>query len=482
MTHSKKSLIAIAGVFILAAIFLMTATQPAIAPAEEPATTQAAATIAQPMPYENTNITWSSYNASMARNEFLNGTGAAGYINAEPSTFYQNYISLNPTDITSPKALQNNTLGTGDNWANVSDWRVQQAGSTNITYSLSSVTLNGQKAIMFSATVSGKYAGGYPYANITVPMADYPSQNIQYDYLTMIGQASVPTNSGALGVMMVNNNTGGVSWILGSANQPMYLTMSLSHIEKEYKTGFNTTIGQGFSSGAVAELQLGIPANAPDGTYSIILTGMAFTTYPITFGSNATGTTITNNVGNLQLSNFHPDVSNVSIVNGGYTEALSMPAAMAQNYTETQNQISSGNYIEETTTQAAFEFPTGADISYSATNITMPLNGIAGDQIPVFDLNGVSYTDTLSNKTGNETLYAGVVNPNEANNVIYQVEYTASQWNSITSPPFFLSVQGIEYYWWIGIIAIFGGLGIFAGLRSYATGKEENLRAPPKVR
>jgi hypothetical protein len=76
------------------------------------------------------------------------------------------------------------------------------------------------------------------------------------------------------------------------------------------------------------------------------------------------------------------------------------------------------------------------------------------------------------------------MNPNEPNSVIYQVYYTANQWNSITSPPFFLSIQGIEYYWWVFIIGTFGAIGIFAGLRDYATGKEENARTPkaPKVR
>jgi len=483
MTHSKKSLIAIAGVFISVAIFLMTATQPAIAPEAAPATTQTTAGVAQPTPYENTNITWSSYNASMARNEYLNGTGAAGYINAEPSVFYQNYISVNPSHIIAPKILENDKLGTLQTTWDSSPWATGTS-IANVTFSTSQKNISGVPVETLTADVSGTHNARQQGMVYNIPPSNYSSQNLEYDYVTFIMNFAVPRNSGAVGGVTLQNDTYSAIEIGNLITSgTYYFSENLAQIQKnaEYTVTWNTTAGSGYSSLLGIVPYINIPEGAPNGTYSITITALAMTTYPITFGSNYTGSTITS-APTLQLSNFHPDVNNVTIVNNGYSEALSMPIEMGQNYTQTQNQISSGNYIEETTTQGNLEYPTGTDISYTGTNITMSLNGIGGIQIPVLDINGVSYTGKVSNMSGNQTLYAGTVNPNEPNNVIYQVEYTASQWNSITSPPFFLSVQGIEYYWWIGIIAIFGGLGIFAGAKSYATGKEENLRAPPKVR
>jgi len=225
-----------------------------------------------------------------------------------------------------------------------------------------------------------------------------------------------------------------------------------------------------------------IPTTSSPQTVSLEVSGLYITTYPIYLGTNATGDTVTDSFGTIQLADFHPDINNVSVVNNGYTEALSQPMNMGSNYTYTQAQLTGSEYIEENTREANLEFPTGSDISYSNSNISLALNGIAGSQIGIYNINGVSYSSSVSTTNGNQTLYTGSVNPNQPNNVIIQTEYTAQQWNSITQAPFFLSVQGIEYYWWIFLIGTFGAIGIFAGLRSYSEGKEENLRAPPKVR
>jgi len=483
MTHKIVKIFAVSLALIFIVVFLTASMPQSTAQTNPQVIAQAVRNPfqGQPIVSENTNISWSAFNQSMAPNEYLNATGHPEYINAEPSLYYKNYISINPTDIIAPKTLQNDTLGTGDNWANTSDWTTGGDGQPNTTYSLSSENMHGQKAIMLSATISGTQAGGTINTIIAVPLADYPSNNIQYDYVTMTGKTSFPTNSGAIGCMNVVNESWG--YMVGKSNsQAMYSSMSLEQIAKNSGHGFNTTVGQGFSTEARVQLQFRIPANAPDGTYSITLTGAAFTTYPITFGSNSTGSVITQNTGNLQLSDFHPDnVNNVSVVNDGYSESLSMPVQMSNNFTETQNQITGSNYIEEETLQGNLLYPTGTDITYSASNVSVQYNGISGSQIPLLNINGVSYSTQINNVSGNSTTLIST-NPNQPVSVIYQVEYTASQWNAFTAPPFFLSVQGIEYYWWIGLIAIFGGLGIFAGLRSYATGKEEDLRAPPKVR
>ena len=206
------------------------------------------------------------------------------------------------------------------------------------------------------------------------------------------------------------------------------------------------------------------------------------TDYPITLGQNSTGSQIYQTSGNAQLSVFKTP-SQMTVINGGYTVATSQPMGIASNYTETQASISSGSYIEETTQQAIFSLPTAPDLSYTNSNLTLQMNGINASQVTLINANGVSYSSGLSGFNGS-TYALTTVNPNSPNSVIIQVEYTAAQWNSFTFAPSFFSVAGIEYYWWIFIISTLGAVGLFAGLKSYAAGKEETQRVvpPPRMR
>jgi len=475
---------------LIAGIFIAMALAPVVSQSggasQIQPTTTTATTVNETMPYLNTNVTWSAFNSSMTPNEYLNGTDQPQYINAEPSTFYQNYISVNPAHIIAPKVLQADNLGDSPASWDKSLWSyVNVLANTTATVTWANVSGLGETKYTIDKTGSNSNSYVQTEMGYNIKATNYSSQNLNYDYLTAIFSVSVPTSSGAVGYIDLWNSTGaGHTATPYITSGSYYFSESLAQIQKEngYTTTWNTTAVKGYSSYLLIDPSLNIPSGAPNGDYSITLNGLAMTTYPITFGSNSTGSVITSSTGNLQLSDFHPDIQNVSIVNAGYTEALSQPMSMGLNYTYTQAQLTGSEYIEENTREANLEFPTGSDISYSNSNISLVLNGVTGDQIGIYNINGVSYSSSVSTMHGNQTLYSGSVNPNQPNNVIIQTEYTAQQWNSITQAPFFLSVQGIEYYWWIFLIGTFGAIGIFAGLRSYSEGKEENLRAPPKVR
>jgi len=472
---------------LIAGIFIAMALTPTTSGGQsqmQPQTTTAT-TVNETMPYLNTNVTWSAFNSSMTPNEYLNGTASPNYINAEPSVFYKNYISINPSLIIANHALQNDTLGSLSTTWDSYLWGSISGSATNVTVSNSWANVSNMGEEKLTTDITGTHSSVWAHMGYTINAPNYSSQNTMYDYVTAIISVSTPINSGAVGTLSLWNSSGaGAGYTPSISSGTYYISESLAQYEKNtnYSITFNTTDGKGYSSNVGPMLNLQIPSGSPDGTYSITLNGLAMTTYPISFGSNANGTTITNNAGNLQLTEFHPDISNVTIANGGYSEALSEPMSMGLNYTYTQAQITGSQFIEENTQEANLEFPTGSDISYSNSNISLILNGISGNQIGIYNINGVSYSSSVSDTHGNQTLYTGSVNPNQPNNVIIQTEYTAQQWNSITQAPFFLSVQGIEYYWWIFLIGTFGAIGIFAGLRSYSEGKEENLRAPPKVR
>jgi hypothetical protein len=487
MTHKIVKIFAISLALIFVVVFL-TASMPQSTTQTNPqviAQEVANPFQGQPIVSENTNITWSSFNQSMAPNEYLNATAHPEYINAEPSLYYPNYISINPSDIIAPKALQNDPLGNLNTAWDAALIGTSGGALTNSTASVSWSNVSGMGEETVTVDVTGTHPSEYKGVAYRVDVTNYSSESLEYDYVTFIYTLSIPSNTGVIGVLQLHNSSGSYATtaVLNNSGS-YYISESLAQIQKgsNYAVTWNTTAGKGYSPYLVIYPQLIIPSGAPTGTYSLTVNGVALTTYPITFGNNANGTTLTQSQGSLRLAEFHPDnINNVTVVGDGYSEALSMPTQMSQNYTQTQNQLTGSNYIEETTSQGDLLYPTGTDISYSGSNVSVQFNGVSGSQIPLLNVNGVSYSTQISNVSGNSTTLIAT-NPNQPVNVIYQVEYTATQWNSFTAPPFFLSVQGIEYYWWIGLIAIFGGLGIFAGLRSYATGKEENLRAPPKVR
>ena len=146
-----------------------------------------------------------------------------------------------------------------------------------------------------------------------------------------------------------------------------------------------------------------------------------------------------------------------------------------QNVRESQGTVSNSKYVEQATYQGNFQLPTAPDLSYANTNVTMPVT-IPGNQYIVANLNGASFTSTLGGMK-NGTLAFGSVNPNSPNSIVLEVEYTASQWNSITSAPSFWNnpIGTIEYYWYISLGIVLGAIGLM-GAKAGMGDKAGNLR------
>ena len=72
----------------------------------------------------------------------------------------------------------------------------------------------------------------------------------------------------------------------------------------------------------------------------------------------------------------------------------------------------------------------------------------------------------------------GNVNPNNANTIVLEVDYTASQWNSVSNAPSFWNdpLGAIEYYWYISLGVLLGAIGLGAGIGS----KSEAFRGVKK--
>ena len=346
--------------------------------------------------------------------------------------------------------------------------------TTNISYTVNPITENGVQILGIEANVTGTNGGWASGNTMQIPISDYASSNLAYDYLTMIISANL--TGGADSNIQVFNSTGTSIAITPSITTgEAYITISMQALENKYNIGLNDTAGKGYSSYLGIQNRITLPSGAAVGKYYSQIDAIALTTYPITFGSNATGTVITQETGNIHLANFKPPVP-ITILNNGYSENLTQPLSITK---ETINQNSmTGTYAEAITEQGILSIPSTPDVSFGNSFINMNLSGINGKQYQVLNLNGISYTSQISNMTGNKTINLGTVNPANSNSVIVEVELTTSQWNQISKPPSFFSVRGLEYYWWVGLIGALSAIGLGAAAMTHFGGDEEDLKIP----
>ena len=417
----------------------------------------------------NTNVTWNTYYSGWNPLEYQVNTTSNGTLNANYSQFYSNPVTVNPGDIIAPGSLQGEKIGSAGTWNSTIT-----ASSTlygNITMTGTQILVDGQPEIQEKATVIGTTGGGQFGEEIVLPTADLISSNPQYNYITMIISSNITTPGPDAAIQIDNGTT--VQTITPSITDGVtYISISLAALEAQYGIGLNQTAGSGYAKNLYILDTIDIPAGQAAGSYYSEINGFALTTQPLDLGTNSTGSQITAGTGNIALAHFSPDFSYHSIISNGYTVAVSQPS---QNVSESQGTVSNSKYVEQATYQGNFNLPTAPDLSYANSNVTM-LVTIPGNQYIVANLNGASFTSTLGSMK-NGTLAFGSVNPNSANSIVLEVEYTASQWNSITSAPSFWNnpIGTIEYYWYISLGIVLGAIGLM-GAKAGMGDKAANLR------
>jgi hypothetical protein len=407
----------------------------------------------QPNPQLNTQATWSTFNSSMAYNEYLNSTGKPAYLNVENGT--GNYISINPSDIQS-KYLQNDNISSLGTWENIA-WTRGTGGGIVQTQGKSGNEI-------YETTNENSTQTSYAYMYYKIPTADLLSNSPAYDYITTIYGIQGTPQTGVMGQIQILNSTE-ASYTIQSIypSNTGYISINLAQIEKEsgYTIGLNTS-GAGSTQYLKIQFSILVPQSTADNTYNLTVYGMALTQYAITIGSNSTGIQVNNGIGNIYLSKFSPAIP-MAISNSGYSENLTQPLSVV-NYTTTQTPITSGNYIEQVGYQATFRLPSAPDISYGAANFTLPLS-VPADQFQALDVNGVSYLSTIGNKTNGTVVLLSSVDPTSSISYLAYVDFTPSQWQSISHPAGIFTIAGIEYYWFIAVGAIAGLLGLAGGVR-----------------
>ena len=459
-----KAHLLVVAVIAASVLFILTSAAPAAqSAAAQPATTSGSY---QPAPAMNTNITWSTFQSGWNPLEYTNGT-ANLTLNTQKSAIYANSISVNPADIQANGTLTHDRLGSNTNWDNTSSWT-----GTGPAGSAETITeqANGDIQIKDNTSTASTYA---QYV-ISTPLSSFPSNNPQYDYITIITGVTGNTLTGVAQCVLAGNGSAGATLLSQNIGQTTYLTESLQSFQKgnNYNPSFNTS-GKGTASELALTVKLTLPASSTTEYYTLTIYGLAFTDFPLTFGENATSATPTTSENSLKLAALNPDFPWTEINNEGYSLATSQPM---QNLTTQQTSINDGSYTEQATYQGTFSLPTAPDLSYSSSNISVLLT-IPGAQYEVANLNGASYLTTIQSKT-NGTFTFATVNPNTPNSLILEVKYTTSQWDASSSPPSFFSLAGLEYYWWATLIAIMSFVGLGSVALSHFGADEEGLRIP----
>lgn len=456
---------------IAVGLFLLASVMPG---AQAQAGAQPATTISNytPAPTMNTNVTWSSFENGWSPLEYSNGT-AYENLTAGFSAFYKNPISVQTQDIVASGVLQNDSVG-GTIWNDAkptaggspSGGAIATVGNTTIAgINEPFLTLNASEA----ATNSLPIFDSLP----TIQSSQFPSNNIQYDYLTFGMHLSGPALTGAYAsVNIYNGSATKLAVMTAFPDQAYYFSENLQYLNKiTGGSGFNLT-----GSGKMTELQVSpyivLPTGPSSDKFTLTIFAYALTTYPISLGQNATGAAQTVISGAAHLLTFNPS-AHMQIYNSGYSVAVSQPL---QNLTEQQTSINDGTYTEQATYQGIFSLPSAPDLSYSASNITVPLT-LPSTQYEVANLNGASFLSSIQSQP-NGTFTFGTVNPNSQNSLVLEVKYTSAQWDASSSPPSFFSLAGLEYYWWVSVLGFLSLIGLAALATHDFGGNEGNLRAP----
>ena len=138
----------------------------------------------------------------MSPNEYVNGSGDPQYLNAEPSVYNPNYITVNPADIQSSDLTKNIS---SVNWQDAANW-LNTGSATGIVQSIQNTTYEGQKAIEYSFNSSAAGTTNL-LAGLGLTWNQLPSQNLAYDYATITGFSNGSATN-QIGILL-NNQTGG---------------------------------------------------------------------------------------------------------------------------------------------------------------------------------------------------------------------------------------------------------------------------------
>lgn len=443
----------------------------------------------EPNPMYEGNATYASFTAGWSPLEYASGSTLPARLDPRVA----NPIQVTGADILAPGTLQAQKV-TGSYWNATSAWTTSSAVSGQVVGTLALATVNGEPAIQQTMNSTGGAAISQDsIAEFKVLAASYsslPSTNPAFDYFTLAYSFSGPALSGATFFPTVANasasagigftNAAGASMCTenaapasggaaGGGTGSGYISVSFASLEDACGIGLNSTAGVGYAG---ANMEFGLAAAWPKAgstAFTFDVTGFAITTAPLTLGPTTwhkVSTTRSVFDGPMNLTRIQPSFTYTSVAGSGYTVAIAQEADDLQNVTVTNSPVNIANataggpsYVEQVSYEFSFGLPSVAQVQYGAFKLVDTI-GLSGAQYVSVNFAGASYITQYQAYTigATNTVVSSVV-PTTAETWIGIVDYTGSQWDSISSPPGILSGGGIQYLWYelIGLFATIGG-------------------------
>lgn len=454
----------------------------------------------EPNPMLEGNVTMSIHQPGWASLEYNTQYGTTANLTASTDARDLNPYQVNPTLIQAPGILQGEMVG-NTYWNTTSAWSssvistgaIQPTPNGGAVYKMGVSTYNGEPAVYqtLNTSASGNNALGL---GITFENTVLPSTNPAFDFIT-IGFSFTQTGSaqGTYVDVHVDNGTSNINaplsynltthevTALGAPKgtevtvQPtgyFFFSASLAQLSSSVE-GLNLTAGPSYDAGHVEiVLSAVVPQTSVVSTTNLTVTDVALSEFPMTLGQYEHNTSVGANTPNIEagavsnssFSTFAPSFAYKSITGGGYTVAIEQAAAQlpSARVSISQTPISSGNYAEQLTYSFLYGLPTAPSLTYDAFKFIDHVNLAPAQYISV-TYAGTSYlTDyTAAHAQGNYTTLVSSASPTNNESWVGTVQYTQAQWNSISAPPGFFTVPGINYLWFvlIGVIAGLVGLG-----------------------
>ncbi len=480
----KRRLISAAAVAIVA-LFLISAVPGARAYTPQPTTSPI-----EPNPMIAGNVTFQTHQSGWGPLEYTNQFGAEQNISASTNPYDVNPYAVNPADIAAPGILQDNTINgiAVNNTSSTGYWQLRQSGGGTVTQAPSTFKQNGVTYIKTTANTTAAAATAADGLQFIVPVSDYPSTNTLYDYMTVVAVMTGPASSGTgLEALIANRSSGTSGWtttgtagysaangslqiagtkapiLNASLGQPLFLSFSLADAQTQLGIGFSTTAGSKYSDMAEIDLIMVMPKEA-NTTYTLTVYGAAMTLGPLNLGTTKwNGTAVTRQAADapLNLTSFSPTFSYTEVTDQGYTADIAQEAAnlTPQNVSISQTSIAGTSYVEQVTYSFLYGLPSAPSLAYATFKALDKVTLSAAQYVSV-TFAGTSYLTkyTAAHAEGNTTTISSSIVATQNESWVGTVQYTQAQWNSISAPPGFFTVEGIAYYWYLLIGAIAAGV------------------------
>jgi hypothetical protein len=475
----------------------------------------------EPNPELETNATVSTFASGYTALEYPSSTGV-GNLSAELDPAIANPIAVTPQNIIAPGILQSDKAG-GIFWnattavafnSASTGWDVGYSNLLGGTETGPTVgTTNGEPSVAFTFNFSSHQTTPYFLPQFQVHDNNWPSANLQFDYITFgvtvtgpsistttitpsvenitaAGAASVQSDWGTLAASGLGTRLGTVSGATYSASvaagsATMYYSVPLSALTSTTEN-LNQTVAAGLAFG----VEFNGKASTNTGLYTMTVTQLAFTSAAMSLGkttwgvgAKATSPTVGLFFGAANLTAWAPSFTYTSIVGGGYTAAVAQfatnlpdPADVSTSEVAVSiaNATTNGQpYVEQVTYQFTFGFPTASGISYGATKLIDDI-AVAPAQYSIVTFGGTAYTTAYQAYVqGVRNVVASAVTPTTATVWIGVIDFTGPQWDSIATNPGLFSSSGLEYWWFVAIGAI---IAIVGGSSAWVTRNERALR------